>query len=343
MNYVPYTPNKFQWGVANIITDKELFNEIADAAFLFGTSSFTYNGHLSKKGLQTGGAVWSDLTSKTSLEFLFSYRARIYRFVFRATVEKEEHEEIMSGVDALKIMRLECKEELKPFALRNNASVQEIKDKIPKYQINLTPFGQMLVDKELENTFHIDINSAFPAGVVANYPQFRPFFEKHYKLRHTAPIHKAIMNYAIGAAQSIKIRGNRYPELARAGIEWTNSKLAELTIKLKKAGYMVLGYNTDGIFVMKKNKMQLLYSDEDEGTELGQWKISHVFDKLRFKSAGSYEYIENRVYHPVVRGLTTLDKIKSRDKWEWGDIYQGKEIRYLLNINTNQIEEVTYG
>ena len=34
-----------------------------------------------------------------------------------------------------------------------------------------------------------------------------------------------------------------------------------------------------------------------------------------------HEFIEDGVYHPVVRGFTNLDVVKDRKYWQWGDIY----------------------
>ena len=89
--------------------------------------------------------------------------------------------------------------------------------------------------------------------------------------------------------------------------------MASLTEKLEAQGYTVIGYNTDGIFYQKQDGMDW-YHDRDEGQSLGQWKTDHIFDKIRFKSAGAYEYIENGVYHPVIRGKTVYERTVPRDK-----------------------------
>ena len=45
------------------------------------------------------------------------------------------------------------------------------------------------------------------------------------------------------------------------------------------------------------------------------------------RSKGCYEYIDKEgIYHPVVRGKTTLDDKKPREEWVWGDIYNYGEI-----------------
>ena len=334
-----YSKHEFIRAPGNFISDVDEFNAIVKATLDNGNISFTATGNLSMRGLVSDGGTFSNTKSKNTFEFITLYNARLYRFIFDPAHGKIDNQG-MTGWDALNILKKECYFILERFAVKTNKQVSEIKQTIPKTMIYLTDIGEILKDTELENVFHIDINSAFPAGVVATYPEFGSFFKKHYNLRHTEPIHKAVMNFSIGAAQSLKIPGIRYPELARAGITWTNNQLIELTERLTKLKYVVLGYNTDGLFIMKSNARQPLYSGEGEGLGLGQWKIDHVFDKIRFKSAGSYEYIENGNYHPVVRGATRLDKIKPRSKWSWGDIYQAQQIRYILN--NNQVMEVLY-
>jgi hypothetical protein len=339
---VPYTWDKNDWGFPNILSDYEEFNRILECASLQGEIKSTTGGHISESGLMIGKYCRLNKNSTNSFEFILVEKGRIYRFILKP----EQLDEIFTkegrkytGSDALKVLRTECKTILEPFALLTNKDVAEVKNRIPKPMIYLTNMGEYTRGRTITNAFHMDINSAFPAGVVATYPAFRHFFEKHYKLRNEDPLHKAIMNFSIGASQSLKIRGYRYPELARAGIDWTNRKLLDLTQKLEDKGYCVLGYNTDGIFVLRKKGMPI-YTDEDEGTELGQWKISHVFDKLRFKSAGSYEYVENGIYKPVVRGKTTLEKTKPREQWEWGDIFQAELIGYYWDPISNQVREV---
>ena len=335
----PLNYNKHHWGTANIISDIDEYNKVAKFAFsLKGRLEFTKGGHLNKPKWPIPGAVWvgGEEGTVSSFEFMMYYTGFLYRFVYRPKLPTDEED--FTGLDALRLMREECgKKMLKPYSLKTNEEVEKVKETIPKVMIILTDYGNLKCDDEMHNVVHIDINSAFPAGVVATHPEFKEFFERHYALRHTDKKHKAVMNYAIGAAQSLKIRGNRYPQLAKDGIQWTIDKLNELTDKLKSKGYSVIGYNTDGIFYERREN-QPLYTDEDEGTALGQWKTDAVFDRIRFKSAGSYEYEINGVYHPVVRGSTRLDKIKPRSDWKWGDIYQAIPLATI--IKNNQLVEV---
>ena len=42
--------------------------------------------------------------------------------------------------------------------------------------------------------------------------------------------------------------------------------------------------------------------------------------------------LKNGVYYPVIRGRTTLDSIKDRAEWCWGDIYKAVEILYTVDF-----------
>ena len=76
-------------------------------------------------------------------------------------------------------------------------------------------------------------------------------------------------------------------------------------------------WNTDGIWYQGD-----VYHDEGEGKQLGQWKNDYIDCMWRAASKGKYEFADSEGnYHPVVRGRTRLDKVKERDDWEWGDIY----------------------
>lgn len=321
--------NKNLWKVCNIITDVNEYNNIVDFGEKLGSHlCFTKGGHLKKERLCYEGGNSILKPSTNSFEYIIITNGKLYRFAFIPGREEKK----MSGTDALKMIEKEAKELLKPYAKNNNDEIQKIKNQITKYKISLTKEGENLKGKEIENVYHIDIHSAFPAGLCATHPEFKPIYERHYKLRKEDEIHKAILNYSIGAMQSLKIRGNRYPELSRDAINWTNNYLDTLTSEIKKEGLIVLGYNTDGIFVKGEKK----FHNNLEGDDMGQWRIDHVYDKIRFKSAGAYEYIEKGEYHAVVRGIP---KEKS-NTFKWGDIFLNSPVRYELDLFTNKIMEV---
>lgn len=316
----------------NIISDADEFREICDFC-----SSFNNQYRLNKHGCLLYGMRINDgwyegPRSKTKIEIGLIYDSRIYTFVFWPN--RDEGDSLM-GWQALKRFDTRCGLIAAPYALRDNSEIQKIKNTIKPAWIKLTTIGSMNKDQEWVNVFHIDINSAYPAFLCKAYPQFYKYFHDLYIHRKDNEENKAYLNFCIGAMQSINLYGNRYPELAKAGINGTIEYLQELTQKLEEQGFIVLGYNTDGIFVYHPEGK--IYHDENEGIDMGQWKIDHIFDKIRFKSAGAYEYIENGEYHAVVRGVPK----KISKNFVWGDIYKhhpkvytlenGKLIEHIIN------------
>lgn len=166
-----------------------------------------------------------------------------------------------------------------------------------------------------ENVHHLDFHNSYPAGLVNTHPEFKEIVEYFYNNRKVDPVNKAVLNYTIGYMQSGKIN-YRFAKLSHDAINDNVVRVRELAIRLVDSGRKVLLYNTDGIWYQGD-----IYHGENEGPQLGQWENDHTNCILRMKSAGSYEFIENGIYHPVVRGKTKLDEIKPRSEWEWGDIF----------------------
>ena len=147
---------------------------------------------------------------------------------------------------------------------------------------------------------------------------------------------KALLNYGIGAMQSLKLAGYRYPELSRRAIEWTRQQLEDMTVRILRIDpdSEIIAYNTDGMWVKFSSRISLMLLEEEVafGHELGQWKVDHVVEKLRFKSAGAYEFVEQGEYHAVVRGIP---KTISKD-FKWGDIYLHHPKGYKITQNNMQ-------
>lgn len=331
------------WPRVNIITDVDQMNKIIEFIKTLGPQkTITPNGHLRKEPLVRQGWFINNYNKSTvKMEFGAIYRGNLYRFLFWPG-KNEEEEKGITGADALKDFRAGPGKALSRYALTHNDDIEEIKKTIPKPLICLTAKGRMFLRTEITNAFHIDIHSAYPAFASKKYPEMYEWAHNLYLNRKTDARCKNILNFAIGAMQSLKIPGRRYPQIAKDAIEGTRDYILELTRKLEDQGFTVLAYNTDGIFVRGVNAdgTTRFYHDENEGSDMGQWGVDHVFEKLRFKSAGSYEYIENGQYHATVRGHTRLDSIKPRDEWEWGDIFHSECITIEYYFNGEQLKEV---
>ena len=200
---------------------------------------------------------------------------------------------------------------LDDYAIDNG---EEVKNEIEKYNISME--SAFYLNRIIKNAHHIDFHSSFPAGLVNTHPEFKEAITEIYKNRKVNEINKFILNSSIGYMQSVKCCKAKWAHLSRDAINDNNERIRELASRLRRAGCIILAYNTDGIWYTGK-----IYHGIGEGKELGQWENDHTNCTIRFKSQGSYEYIENGKYTPVVRGATTLDKIKPRDQWEWGDIF----------------------
>ena len=128
--------------------------------------------------------------------------------------------------------------------------------------------------------------------------------------------------------------GYKYAHLSRDAITDNNNRIIKLSDELSSQGRVILSYNTDGIWYQGE-----IYHGNGEGHDLGQWENDHINCQFRMKSDGSYEFIENGKYYPVVRGYTRLDRIKPRTEWVWGDIYQAGIITFSIDINGIKYEE----
>ena len=325
---VPYTyqPSKRK---SNIITDLDKFNEIiAYCQSQPKQYELTAHGAIRDSLIMRDGWCWDNknAVSKNTFSIILVKSGYVYQFTFWPGKDKNEEKGI-TGLDALKRFREKCGKIAQKYELTDNDEIAEVKKTIEKPLIELTVVGKMLVDCELENVKHIDIHSAYPAFLCKKHPEFFDYFNELYQNRKLDDKYKAYLNFCIGAMQSLKLSGRRYPELARDAINGTRKYLLELTEKLRSKGFTVLGYNTDGIFYTSPDDLE--YHDEDEGDNMGQWRTDHSYEKIRFKSAGAYEYIENGEYHAVVRGIPK----EISKTFTWGDIYKHHPKKYVLLKN----------
>lgn len=175
-------------------------------------------------------------------------------------------------------------------------------------------------DRVFNGVNHIDFHNSYPAGLVNTHPEFREGIEFLYNNRGRRPEYKDLLNYTIGFFHS-KFCQYKFAHLAKDAIADSNKRVLELADRVGKSGRTILLYNTDGFWYLGEP-----YHGEGEGSKLGQWRNDHINCKFRAKSAGAYEFIENKIYYPVLRGYTNLDEIKPRQNWEWGDIYQESAI-----------------
>ena len=227
--------------------------------------------------------------------------------------------------------------ELLSYAVENGA---EVKKQIKKPMIDARPID---LDVVWDHAYHLDLHSAYPSGMCAAYPELKPTCERIYNNRKKSEKDKELklqMDAAIGFFQSKYCSVNGYgfalANLAKAGVNWCRKTILGIADELRAKGKYVLAFNTDGIWDVDE---QGDFSSDWIGEGLGKAGIDHKDCTIRFKSKGAYEYMEDGRYEPVVRGRTKLDAIKSRDEWEWGDIYKAPVILFAWDPETRRIVE----
>lgn len=273
----------------------------------------TKSGGIKKVGIRLPS--YDARVTKNSVELTILAPEGFFRLQMRFSKFMEDNEGIkINGFEAFKRFRKLCELngiELSKYAINNG---KEVKKEIEKTMICFE--RNSIRDMIFDNAHHIDFHNSFPAGLVNTHPEFAPIINKLYKERKTNPENKAILNCTIGFMQSEYCK-YQWAQLSRDAINDNNKRIRALAEELKESGRMILAYNTDGIWYTGD-----IYHGEEEGSDLGQWENDHTNCRIRFKSAGSYEYIEDGIYKPVVRGRTLLDKKGiTRDQWQWGDIY----------------------
>lgn len=205
---------------------------------------------------------------------------------------------------------------------------KEVTERTPMPMLKL----MILPDVKYTNVYHLDINSAYPYAMTILYPEWTKTIERIYKGREKNKINKSVLVMSYGWFQS-RYFGYKLAQVSKFCIDFTIDYLNELTKRIEEHG-SVIAYNTDGIWFQCINEDFIQELEKDASKVLGGYKLDHKKCDIRFKSIGCYEYLENGIYTPVVRGRTNLDDLKPRIEWEWGDIYKA-----IPHVYYNSTEE----
>lgn len=258
--------------------------------------------------------AWDVRKNKYCIEITVILEGCAWRIQFRTSTPNK-----MSGRKAFtsfKRLLLKNGIDLEDYAIENGP---EVKKEIESYLVK--PYHQFFIDKTFKNANHIDFHSSFAGGLANTHPEFRETLEWLYVNRDKNEINKHILNFSIGFMQSIAGCGARWAHLSKDAIADNNKRVLELAKKIEKSGRRVLLLNTDGIWYDGP-----IFHGDGEGTGLGQWHNDHIKCQFRMASAGSYEFIEDGTYYPVVRGIPN----DTKTEWVWGDIYTKKAIPNLF-------------
>ena len=280
----------------------------------------TPSGAISKTKDKVRRPCWDVRRIRSCLEITVIMESYAWRIQFRTKTPKG-----LSGRAAFtKFKRLLLKDgvDLDLYAIENGA---EVKTQIERPLIGAC--HKVYYDRIFENANHIDFHSSYAAGLANTHPEFRKTLETIFKNREKDDINKCILNFSIGFFQSIAGCGAKWSHLSRDAIKDNNSRIRELAKRLDAAGRTVIAFNTDGIWYNGKT-----YHGQGEGSGLGQWHNDHTNCRFRMKSAGAYEFIEDGVYNPVVRGIAN----DTKTDWQWGDIYSEKAELQLFTFSEDE-------
>lgn len=213
--------------------------------------------------------------------------------------------------------------ELRKYALPLEEA-EVIKETIPKPII--AKGSETVIEGVIyNNVYHMDINSAYPAGLKKAYPEFAPVIDTWYEIKNTTEDPerkkdvKLKLNSFIGKMHSKSI-GYKYAQLAYAAKKFCNDEVMKMAKYLREHKCSILLYNTDGIWFKPQGEE---IPPLDTGNGLGEWKMDHHATRFRIKSKGTYEFEEDNQYHAVKRGRCKFDRIKpDRTTWQWGDIFR---------------------
>ena len=317
----------------------KFFNDLRDNELIKNGFIWTNSNGISKKNCNMiqNTCCYEIRNSTWMAEIIFIDRrfgmGRIqYQFANRE-VKKEK----MLGHKAYIMLKKQLKKdgiELNDYKIKDG---EKVKQTIPSPYIKVQ--HPALLDKTLDCCHHLDINSAYPYAMTLMHPEWKTTIQRLYDRRKKNPTYKLVLNASYGYFQS-KYINYSLAHISKFCIENTIEMLDAVSELLVDLGFKIIAYNTDGVWFQGINpNLQLLKDEFENNHTLGDFKLDHTMCRLRFKSRGCYEYIENGKYYPVVRGKTNLDYIRPRDKWQWGDIYKALICKYHINED-GTIEEV---
>lgn len=269
-----------------------------------------------KNGPHVKRPAWDIKVNHYCVELTVVMDGSAWRIQFRTKLPKG-----MSGRKAFSLFkRLLLKDgiDLEDYAIENG---EEVKKEIEHYLVK--PYHRFYIDKTYDKAHHIDFHSSFAGGLANTHPEFKKTLDWLYENREKDEINKNILNFSIGYMQSIAGCKARWAHLSKDAIADNNKRLLNLVEKLEKSGRTVLLLNTDGVWYNGS-----IYHGEGEGEGLGEWHNDHTNCKFRMASAGAYEFIENDIYHPVIRGIPN----DTKTEWQWGDIYKEKAIPSIFSF-----------
>lgn len=311
----------------------EYFNSIYNLVKNWKEAVRTKSGGISIKGRDFRFCTQSVLKTKTGCELIIIAPRYCYRVVFRSDYGKGD-EGKMSGKAAFS--KFCDKLKAKGYNIADDAidNGLEVKKTIPRPDIRVMFDCKNIT---LQHAFHVDINSAYMAGIKKEYGHcgngilgevIQDIFDHRKDNTKSAKYNKSILNCSQGFMQSqycvLNHKSYALAHMSKAGIVFCYNKLQEIIHVYQGFGCKLVGTNTDGAWFIPPENFTRIQAENVPGfgSGLGEFKIDAWDCQLRYKSAGAYEYICEGKYTPKLRGHSSLDDAKPRSEWEWGDIYR---------------------
>lgn len=291
------------------------------------TITRTPTGTIAKHDIHHASGAWdirkvyTDSDGLKGIILTVILRGEVFVFKFGNFKTKDSD---MTGSRAFRIFNKACKKhsiDINKYKISNGKSV---KDEIE------SPYIRMFVKyKKIQRVNHLDINSAWSAGVCKDYPEFTSVMQE---LRSKD---KIIGNMALGYCQS-KYIDYTLSQLSKSGVNNCNRQLDGLIKKLIEQGFQIIGLNTDGIWYKDATGKNRLYHDENEGHDLGQWKNDHIDCEFMAYSDGQYWFKENGQFNVRARGYYSYEQLKPREDWDETDFDKAMGTQTILEWNDRE-------
>ena len=167
------------------------------------------------------------------------------------------------------------------------------------------------INMTLNHCYSLDRNNSFPASMLEEYPQTRPWVEKYYKerlLKKGKPGYERFKVYG-----SIFIGWLNNPKYHRSHawkriVSNSNKKVHQLRQFIEKQGNEVLLVNTDAVKFIG-------HVSYNESTNLGDFKYEWQDTKMYIKGVKSYAYLDKDKWKFKQAGKCKLDSLKPREQW----------------------------
>lgn len=293
----------------NVLQSYKTFNELYQACLISNLPkiSRTPTGGIQQRNIKHLSGAW-DLELNITAANIFKGATLYYmydNYIFKVRCGAfGVKDSTMTGFKAFRHVQRACKK----YNIDYNNYISEDGEKI-KLEIKPPLIKAFILNKLIKHVNHIDINNAYPSMICKNHPELTPVFTDLRKK------HKLIGDMAIGFGQSEFI-SYKWAGLAKEAVNGTVEYILNLSEKMQAANFEIVCFNTDGIYYRDKTNKNRLYTDEDEGEEIGQYRHDYINCDFFAYSDGQYYFIENGKINVRARGFYTYEYLKPRDEWD---------------------------